>query len=544
MVVAAEPVRRDQAVQRPARHHDDVQQLRHQELEQHPVRASIGRRHRALVCGARSRRGAGHHGTPGTAQERPGGVRPPPVRSGDRERIRRVPLPRMAPGAGARADHRGRSGVGQLPARSTERSPVAGRVSCRWLCARCGAAIHPNTRRTRLPSAGGSGARRSGRRTRGIDTVRTRIATLVFAVAATAAISTARGSAPAWSCRARRTPSSSPSSATTAPVRRLSTTSHSRCCRRAPRFPSRSCSCSATTCTAARSRRISSRSSSVRTRPLLDAGVRFYAALGNHDQPTNRSYPPFNMAGERYYTFAKASGPLRRARHQPDGSARSWRGWKTRSRGPTSRGRSSTSIIRLYSDGDRHGSNVELRVILEPLLVRHGVHVVFSGHEHIYERTTPQKGITYFIQGSSGQLRKGGVTPSALTAASFAEDRTFMLVEIAGDQMVFQTISRTGRVVDSGVIHRATWGIGREITMKAHALSRPASPWLHSHQMASGVASLRHRSFSVAAAGRRDRARLGQYGCRELLPLRAHAGIPGQRDRHGRVPRPHHAGSD
>ena len=40
--------------------------------------------------------------------------------------------------------------------------------------------------------------------------------------------------------------------------------------------------------------------------PLLDAGVRFYAALGNHDEPTNRSYPPFNMAGERYYTFAKA----------------------------------------------------------------------------------------------------------------------------------------------------------------------------------------------------------------------------------------------
>jgi hypothetical protein len=93
--------------------------------------------------------------------------------------------------------------------------------------------------------------------------------------------------------------------------------------------------------------------------------------------------------------------------------------------------------------------------MLEPLLVRHGVPVVFSGHEHIYERTTPQKGITYFIEGSSGQLRKGGVTPSALTAASFADDRTFMLVEISGDQLFFQTISRTGQIVDSGVIQRA-----------------------------------------------------------------------------------------
>ena len=187
--------------------------------------------------------------------------------------------------------------------------------------------------------------------------------------------------------------------------------------------------------------------------PLLDAGVRFYATLGNHDQPTNRSYPRFNMAGERYYTFARP--PARffvldtNLMDRPqlawieDALERATEPWK---------------IVYfhhpIYSDGDRHGSNVEMRVLLEPLLVRHGVAVVLSGHEHIYERTVPQKGITYFVEGSSGQLRKGGVTPSALTAASFADDRTFMLVEVSGDQLFFQTISRTGRIVDSGVIER------------------------------------------------------------------------------------------
>jgi hypothetical protein len=30
-----------------------------------------------------------------------------------------------------------------------------------------------------------------------------------------------------------------------------------------------------------------------------------------------------------------------------------------------------------------------------------------------------------------------------------------MLVEISGDQLFFQTISRTGQIVDSGVIQRA-----------------------------------------------------------------------------------------
>ena len=143
--------------------------------------------------------------------------------------------------------------------------------------------------------------------------------------------------------------------------------------------------------------------------PLLDAGVRFYAALGNHDEPTNRSYPPFNMSGERYYTFAKA--PVRFFVLDTNLMDRAQLAW---AEDALARADEPWKIVYfhhpLYSDGDRHGSNVELRVILEPLLVRHDVNVVFSGHEHIYERTTPQKGITYFIQGSSGQLRKGGVT--------------------------------------------------------------------------------------------------------------------------------------
>ena len=109
----------------------------------------------------------------------------------------------------------------------------------------------------------------------------------------------------------------------------------------------------------------------------------------------------------------------------------------------------------IYSDGDRHGSNVELRALLEPMLVRHGVRIVFSGHEHVYQRTLPQQGITYFVEGSSGQLRKGGITPTALSAAAYADDRTFMLVEVVGDRLSFWTITRTGRVIDSGELRAA-----------------------------------------------------------------------------------------
>src|SRR5687767_1075684 len=43
-------------------------------------------------------------------------------------------------------------------------------------------------------------------------------------------------------------------------------------------------------------------------KPLLDAGVKFYAALGNHDDPAQRLYKNFNMGGERYYSFKPRNG--------------------------------------------------------------------------------------------------------------------------------------------------------------------------------------------------------------------------------------------
>jgi predicted phosphodiesterase len=97
---------------------------------------------------------------------------------------------------------------------------------------------------------------------------------------------------------------------------------------------------------------------------------------------------------------------------------------------------------------------MELRVLLEPLFAKYGVDVAFSGHEHVYERHKPQKGVTYFTEGSSGKLRKGDVRPGPTTAAYFDQDQTFMVVEIHAEEMAFQTISRTGRVVDAGTIAR------------------------------------------------------------------------------------------
>ena len=67
----------------------------------------------------------------------------------------------------------------------------------------------------------------------------------------------------------------------------------------------------------------------------------------------------------------------------------------------------------LYSSGQRHGSDIRLRTILEPLFVEHDVNVVFTGHDHFYERIKLQKGIAYFVVGSGGKLRSGNIDRSA-----------------------------------------------------------------------------------------------------------------------------------
>jgi len=188
-------------------------------------------------------------------------------------------------------------------------------------------------------------------------------------------------------------------------------------------------------------------------KPLLDAGVMFYASLGNHDKPTNNTYGPFNMNGARYYTYVRSTVRfLVVDSNYLDPTQLAW--LEATLKAAAEPWKIAYFHHPLYSDGGRHGSEVDVRVKLEPLFVTYGVNVVYSGHDHIYERLVPQKGITYFVAGASGELRRGDLKRSTTTAAGFDQDRSFMLNEVAGDDLFFQVVSRTGATVDAGVIHR------------------------------------------------------------------------------------------
>jgi hypothetical protein len=189
-------------------------------------------------------------------------------------------------------------------------------------------------------------------------------------------------------------------------------------------------------------------------RRLLDAGVKFYASLGNHDEPAQRFYKPFNMGGERYYTFEKGDVAffVMDTTYMPPAQVQ-WLQKELETK--TNKWKIAYGHHPLYSSGARHGSEMDLRALVEPLFLKYGVDVVFAGHEHFYERLQPQQGIYYFVQGAAAKLRRGNIRDnSPMTAKGFDTDHSFTLVEIEGDRMFFETIARRGQVVDSGVIPR------------------------------------------------------------------------------------------
>ena len=189
-------------------------------------------------------------------------------------------------------------------------------------------------------------------------------------------------------------------------------------------------------------------------KPILDAGVKFYAALGNHDEASQRFYKPFNMDGNRYYTFTKGDAEFfvldstYMTPVQVD--------WlKAALSKSSSRWKIAYFHHPLYSSGEKHGSEEDMRALLEPLFIQYDLDVVFAGHEHFYERLKPQKGIYYFTAGGSAKLRAGNIAAkSPLTEKGFDTDNSFMLVELTKDQLLFDTISRKAQLVDSGALIR------------------------------------------------------------------------------------------
>jgi hypothetical protein len=211
---------------------------------------------------------------------------------------------------------------------------------------------------------------------------------------------------------------------------------------------------------------------------LRDSGVVFRAVLGNHDTPEFQlPMAELNLQNRRFY--AVETGNVRvlilhsdqYIKHDadPDQDAfirktldAPFTGWTM-----------AAFHHPLWSSGQHRNQNEKARRAYKAL--QDGkVRVVFTGHEHFYERTKPKPGgaPAHFVAGASARLRDGNIDKTDDTDKGVDDEHSAMLVEVDPDEMFFQVLGLSGRLRDCGVLPR----------VNGTALSAPAAQWLKSCQ--------------------------------------------------------------
>ena len=96
-----------------------------------------------------------------------------------------------------------------------------------------------------------------------------------------------------------------------------------------------------------------------------------------------------------------------------------------------------------------------LRSELEPIFIEHGVDAVFQGHQHLYARLRPQRGIRYFVTGAGGK-KPDSARDDARTVRR--EDRGafnhFVYVQVTEDRFGYCAIDAEGEIRDRGSFGR------------------------------------------------------------------------------------------
>jgi hypothetical protein len=114
-----------------------------------------------------------------------------------------------------------------------------------------------------------------------------------------------------------------------------------------------------------------------------------------------------------------------------------------------------------YSAGN-HGSTLRIREAWCPLFEEYGVDIVFSGHDHDYERTWSINGVVYIVSGGGGAPLRA-VGDSLWTAYS---DSVYHFCRISIDDRTLQmhAISPDGQAFDSLRIDKPPAGLAESVS--------------------------------------------------------------------------------
>lgn len=208
----------------------------------------------------------------------------------------------------------------------------------------------------------------------------------------------------------------------------------------------------------------------------LLANVPTYLTFGNHDYVTAQGQPqidagymPSNNPAktERYYSFdwghvhfvALDSQCYSGWTSTPECSKQAQRAWLE---ADLEQNQQPWTVVFMhhptYSTGE-HGGNARVHDLM-PLFEAHGVDLVLTGHDHLYERVYPLRdgkrtdpadgGVPYWVIGSAGaRLRAFASSQPAITAYRDNVNYGFLNVVVDGGNLTADFVNTDGRVIDS-----------------------------------------------------------------------------------------------
>ena len=192
----------------------------------------------------------------------------------------------------------------------------------------------------------------------------------------------------------------------------------------------------------------------------LIGSVPVFPVPGNHDVKTKNGaaylenfHLPFGDpgGGGRYYSFdwgdAHFAALDSELYHEDTGADPvEQKVWLERDLAATRRRWKFVFLHRPLYSSSKHGGDSTIRRDLEPVFVNNGVNLVFSGHDHCYERTLPIKGVTYVVSGGGGKtLYPAG--KSKWTARSVSAHHA-VLVHIEGERLSLEALEPDGAILD------------------------------------------------------------------------------------------------
>lgn len=221
-------------------------------------------------------------------------------------------------------------------------------------------------------------------------------------------------------------------------------------------------------------------------RPLL-ARTPFFPALGNHDLRTDGGAPadsafvtPNGIGdGRRYYSFDWGRAHfVALATNEEDGSLQEiadrgeqYQWLECDLAAASADPRTDWLVVYMhrpvYSTAtgfSGHGSDEDLRDALVPLFDRYGVDLVFAGHDHFYERSSPLRngeivngvhGTTYIVSGGGGATQDWrGVDRDWHTAHAVLVYH-FVSLRVEPSRLLGEIIGRDGPLIDSFMIRKS-----------------------------------------------------------------------------------------